>query len=78
MDKQFVGATGDLASGREFYLDVDKSKSNWQYSLRLRTYDEERVGVQIATFNPYACLRHPGLMETIVDVLNRALREETA
>jgi len=60
---------------KEFYLDVDKSTSNWIYSLRLRNYSEQ-VGPKIATFNPYACGRRPGLMEKIVSVLNKKLEND--
>lgn len=57
----------------KFYLDIDKSKPNWQYSLRMRRYPEESIGVQLATFNPYVIAQKPGLAQAIVKVLNEQL-----
>ena len=60
----------------EFYLDTDKSTPNWTESLRLRTNSSlNNVGSQIATFNPYACYSRPGLMEKIVEILNKEIEE---
>lgn len=63
-------------SEMKFYLDIDKSGSNWRYILRLRPYSEKAVGYWIAEFNPYACGQRPGLMEKIVATLNDKMEVE--
>ena len=58
-------------STKEFYIDIDRSAANWSYYLRLRNKEyQSGPGPQIATFNPYACIQRPGLMEKIVRLLN--------
>ena len=61
---------------KEFYIDIDKSTANWTYSLRLRAYEEQKIGVQVATFNRHTMGLYPNLPEKIVHVLNKVLTKE--
>ena len=60
----------------EFYLDIDKSGPNWLYSLRLREWAEQPVGIQVATFNPHVLVQNPGLADKIVATLNSELASD--
>jgi len=48
-----------------------------RFCLRLKTIDlPTSLGSQVATFNTHTVFQHPGLMQWVVDTLNRAVEAE--
>lgn len=61
---------------KEFYIKILKTSPNWTYVLRLRQHAHNPSGIQVAMFNPYTLLRHPELIDSIIESLNKGLEKE--
>ena len=64
---------------RGFFVHVHKNSTEHRYNLRFKQHAGDRVGLDVATFNPHVVYRYPNANtwpETIARLLNEEFLKE--